>query len=34
MTSLYYCLFTTHIYGVVLYSHSVRGEPCILAQRQ
>jgi len=27
--SLYYCLFTPHIYGVVLCAHSVRGEPRI-----
>jgi len=32
--SLYYCLFTPHIYGVFLHAHSVRGEPRISALRQ
>jgi len=32
--SLYYCLFVPPIYGVVLRTHSVRGEPCISAQHQ
>jgi len=27
--SLYYCLFTPHIYGVVLCTHSICGEPRI-----
>ena len=29
LRSLYYCLFAPHIYGVVLHTHSVRGEPHI-----
>ena len=32
--SLYYCLFAPCIYSVFLCLHSVRGEPCISAQRQ
>jgi len=27
--SFYYCLFAPHVYGVILRSHSVRGEPHI-----